>query len=392
MTYTNAEKMIKNAPLTDLADDLGQILNRLGNPEKRVGIIKIYGTSGKSSVCTLLSSVLSAAGYKVGRLTTPFVHSIPDSICIYEKPIPIDCFTKSADEVYKAVCDIKKSREDGKVFAPSNHSLLFATAFSAFADAGCDYALIEIPNDNVSHTVFNSPIISVICSTDSEESAKSICTRLDRNSKEIVSALQCREVYKIVSDKCAEINVRLTLPLKNSFLHMRSSIKRTEFTYNGRVYLNGCGAYYQTDNMLTVIEATEALRRCGIKIAGTDICSAVLYEGIPLRFEIISIMPTIIVDRANTKERRKALIESLKKLEIHVPTTPTVICDEDRTGISDEFIAADYPAEVFEISIKEMKKHLREILPKLDEESTLIILGSSEYCEATTKLIREILM
>ena len=390
MTHTNAEKMIKNAPATDFADDLGQILNRLGNPEKRVGIIKIYGTSGKSSVCTLLSSVLSAAGYKVGRLTTPFVRSISDSICVYEKPISKDFFTESADKVYKAVSDVKRSRADGAAFAPSAQSLLFATALSAFADLDCDYAIIEIPNDNISHTIFNSPIISVICSTGSEESAKSICARLDRNSKEVVSALQSREVYKIISDKCAEINTRLTLPIKNSFIHMRSSIKRTEFTYNGNTYLNGCGAYYQVCNMLTVIEATQALKRSGIKIAGTDICSAVLYEGIPLRFEIISIMPTIIVDRADTKERRSALIESLKKLYGHISSKPTVICCKDKAEISSDLAAMDYAADVIEIDIDNTKKYLRDLCPSLTEESTVIVIGSSDYCDQASKIIKEI--
>ena len=157
MTYTNAEKMIKNAPESDFAEDLAQILTELGNPEKSIGIIKVYGDSGKSSVCTLLSSVLSAAGFNVGRLTTPFVHSVPDSICVYEKPISIDFFAKSADKVYKAICAIRKRQDENVTFAPGMHAILYAVAFAAFCDAGCDYAVIEIPNDSVSHTVFGSP-------------------------------------------------------------------------------------------------------------------------------------------------------------------------------------------------------------------------------------------
>lgn len=392
MTYTNAEKMIKNAPETDVADDLGQVLNRLGNPEKRIGIIKVYGGSGKSSVCTLLSAVLSAAGYRVGRLTTPFVHSIPNSICIYEKPVSIDFFTKSADKVYKAICDIKKSDTEHVNFAPSKHTLLYATAFYAFGDADCDYAVIEIPTDNVSHSFLSSPLISVISSTDSADVAKSICAKLDRNGKEVVSAMQSREVYKIISDKCAETNTRLTMPIKNSFLFMGSAIKHTKFTYNGTIHSNGCGAYYQIYNLLTVLEAAESLRRCGIKIAGTDVCSAVLCEGIPLRFEIISVMPTIIVDRADTDERRKALVGSLKTLGNQISSKPIVICDKESKKTDEEFLLADIHTKISEVSKKELKKHLRGVLPTLDESSTLIILGSSEYCEESAKLTKEILM
>lgn len=392
MTHTNAEKMIKNAPLSDSADDLAQILSVLGNPHKNMGIIKIYGDSGKSSVCTLLSAVLSAAGFKAGRLTTPFVHSASDSICVYEKPVSIDFFAKSAEKVYKAICSIKKQDVEGENFNPGMYSILFAVAFVAFFDAGCDYAVIEIPSDSLSHTFFSSSIINVICTTHSIESAQKICSRLDRNSKEVVCAMQSREIYKIISDKCAETNTRLSMPLKNSFCFMSSAIKHIEFTYRGTPYSYGCGAFYQTYNLLTVLEAAEALRRLGIKIAGTDICSAVLCEGIPLRFEIISVMPTIIIDRADTDERRKALIISLKMLDNQISSKPIVICEKESKNISEEFALSDYKATVNAFSVKELKKHLRVVLPTLDEESTLIILGSSAYCEATTKLIREILM
>ena len=48
MTYTNAEKMIKKAPARGSAEHFGRLLFKLGNPEKRLKLIKIYGTSGKA--------------------------------------------------------------------------------------------------------------------------------------------------------------------------------------------------------------------------------------------------------------------------------------------------------------------------------------------------------
>ena len=392
MTHTNAEKMIKNAPVSDYPDDLAQILEELGNPHRNIGIIKVCGDSGKSSVCTLLSSVLSAAGLKTGRLVTPFIHSIADSICIYEKPISIDFFSKSADKVYKAINRIKKSRSENVSFEPGMYSVLYAVAFVAFCDAGCDHAVIEIPGDSLSHTALTSPVLSVISSVHSIESTQKICSRLDRNSKEVVCAVQSREIYKLISDKCAETNTRLSMPIKNSFCFMSSAVKHMEFTYRGTPYSSGCGAYYQTHNLLTVLEATEALRRLGIRITGTDICSAVLCEGIPLRFEIISVMPTIIVDRADTPDKRKAFLDTLKKLEGQISKTPTVICEKNSKSISDEFLSINLHAKSLETTEKELKKQLRSLCGELSEDSTLIVLGSSEYCETAAKLIKEALM
>lgn len=392
MTYTNAEKMIKSAPDTNSAEALGVLLQKLGNPERGIKLIKIYGTSGKSSVCALLSAVLNAAGYKAGRLTTPVIHSVPESLCIYERPLSIDFFTKSADKVYRAVCDIKKEPREGEELSFGKHDLLFALALTAFYDADCDFAVIEVPNGNLSHIMLGDPIISVISTVSDTDSAKSICARLDRNSKEIVTAVQSREVHKLIFDKCAELNTRFSMPLKNSFAFMSATAKHIEFTYGGKMYVNGCGAYYQANNMMTVLEAVDALKRGGVKIEGTDICSAVLSEGIPLRFEIISVMPTIIVDRADTEEKRSALIESMKRLGNGSSPQPTVICEKDGATVTEEFLNADYSAKLSEVGVKELKKHLKSEFSTLTEENTVIIIGSSEYCEAAAKLTREILM
>ncbi len=48
-----------------------QLLQKLDNPHQQVPIIHIAGTNGKGSVCAYLSSVLTEAGYRVGRYTSP---------------------------------------------------------------------------------------------------------------------------------------------------------------------------------------------------------------------------------------------------------------------------------------------------------------------------------
>ena len=392
MTYTNAEKLVKTAHQNDSADNLRKLLNALGSPERRFGIIKIFGESGKSSVTSMVSALLNGAGYRVGRLTTPVIGSIPDSLCVYEKSSPIKLFLDCAEKVYRAIVEIRKGSEEDADFSPSRNDLLYAIAFIFFAAVDCDVAVIEIPTENSSHTCFSSTALSVITSVHSEVTARRICARLDRNGKEIVSSMQEREIHKLISNKCAEINSRLTMPLRNSFVPMVSAIKHSEFSYGGRTYCVGCGAGFQIENLLTVLEASEALKRCGFKIAGTDICQAVLSKGIPLCFETVAVMPTVIVDRADTKERRCALIESLKALKENISRSPFIISECDKEEISSEFLAEGFEPTVSECDLKALKKTLREHKAKLDTESTLLILGNTEFCESGAKLIREILM
>ena len=39
------------------------LCEKLGNPQNRVEYIHVAGTNGKGSVCAMLSSILTAAGY-----------------------------------------------------------------------------------------------------------------------------------------------------------------------------------------------------------------------------------------------------------------------------------------------------------------------------------------
>ncbi|MBQ7294140.1 MAG: hypothetical protein IJW79_10425 [Clostridia bacterium] len=391
MTYTNAEKMILTAPAALSGGCLDQILNRLGSPEKNLKIIKIFGECGKSSVCSLLSATLSASAYKVGHVVTPFIHSVRNCVRIYERPISIELFSKSAEKVYKAVGVIKKEKEDTEEFTPSRSDLLFATAICAFYDSGCDAAIIELPPTDTSHTFLGKATVTVISSVYDPKIAFDICTHMDRDSGEVVSAIQERDVHKIIFDKCAELQIRFSTPLKSAFCFSSISVKRMEFTYKTKLFTIGCGAYYQIKNLLTVLEAVEALRRSSFRINGTDICSAILSEGLPLRFESISVMPNVIIDRADNSTRRKALIDTITKLKDYLSSPPFVVCESECEKIREEF-EAEYPdTKVFEVDSKIAKKSLKPLISSIAEENTVIVLGTSDYCEQMSKITKEIL-
>ena len=111
-----------------------------------------------------------------------------------------------------------------------------------------------------------------------------------------------------------------------------------------------------------------------------------------MRFEIVSVTPTIIIDRADSKQRREALIETYKMLGDNLSASPTIICEDAADVIYDEFSAGGISPQVLEIKTNGMKKALRPILKGLSEQDTIIVLGSSCYCETVAKTTREILM
>src|SRR3989344_7973451 len=58
------------------------LLDRIGNPEKRLKCIHVAGTNGKGSVCAMLQSILMESGYKVGMYTSPHLKKFNERIRI----------------------------------------------------------------------------------------------------------------------------------------------------------------------------------------------------------------------------------------------------------------------------------------------------------------------
>ena len=80
-----------------------QLLSSLGNPHHNVPIIHVAGTNGKGSVCAYLSSILTQAGYKVGRYTSPHLIDWNERICLNEQPISVEALQSLLIKVIDAI-------------------------------------------------------------------------------------------------------------------------------------------------------------------------------------------------------------------------------------------------------------------------------------------------
>jgi dihydrofolate synthase/folylpolyglutamate synthase len=45
-----------------------------GNPQDSLRFVHVAGTNGKGSFCSMLSSILTDAGYKTGLYTSPYIY------------------------------------------------------------------------------------------------------------------------------------------------------------------------------------------------------------------------------------------------------------------------------------------------------------------------------
>ena len=83
-------------------DTIERILSDIGNPQRDFKCIHIAGTNGKGSVAALLSTILEAAGYRVGRYTSPHLERFNERICINNQPVDDQAIVAAHDRVRRA--------------------------------------------------------------------------------------------------------------------------------------------------------------------------------------------------------------------------------------------------------------------------------------------------
>ena len=118
-------------------DRIQRLLGRLGDPQNQVPIVHVAGTNGKGSVCAYLTSVLSAAGYRVGRYTSPHLLTWNERICIGATPITDEQLWHHLKTVATAV-----AAEDTET--PTQIEVFTAAALSYFAAQAVDIAVVEV--------------------------------------------------------------------------------------------------------------------------------------------------------------------------------------------------------------------------------------------------------
>ncbi len=113
-----------------------KLLASLGNPHQKVPVIHVAGTNGKGSVCAYLSAILTEAGYRVGRYTSPHLVDWNERICLNEQPISLETLEKLLLQVQAAIQPDEES--------PTQFEVITAAAWLYFAQAQVDVAVVEV--------------------------------------------------------------------------------------------------------------------------------------------------------------------------------------------------------------------------------------------------------
>ena len=137
-----------------------RLLRAMGNPQHRFPTIHVTGTSGKGSTATLIASVLTAAGYRVGLRTSPFLQVATEKLQIGGRLIDGESFSRLTYHVL--TCAARGIGGEDRIGYAEAWS---AISFQWFADRAVDLAVIEVgAGGEFDSTNVIEPAVSVITS------------------------------------------------------------------------------------------------------------------------------------------------------------------------------------------------------------------------------------
>jgi dihydrofolate synthase / folylpolyglutamate synthase len=280
-TIPDIERLL--APFHQFGVNLGlsriqTLLTALGSPHLSVPIIHVAGTNGKGSVCAYLSTILSAAGYRVGRYTSPHLVDWNERICINNEPISTESAVIVLDRVIAAI--------DPTTPTPTQFEIVTAAMWLYFAQSQVDIAVIEVGlGGRLDATnVCDHPLATVIVSIDLEhwqqlgdtiaKIAGEKAGILKPNCPAIIGTLP-PDAIEVVAKRIADLNCPATwvkparkIPKPRSIpetLLLSDSLPWVEF--DGIEYPLALLGEMQLTNSALAIATIQTLRQVGWKIS-----------------------------------------------------------------------------------------------------------------------------
>lgn len=115
------------------------LLAAMGGPHAGIAGALIAGTNGKGSVQAMVSSMLSAAGYRVGQAPKPHLVEYRERILVGGEPIAPDDLARLVSRVLAVAHRVPR-----RLGPPTEFELLTAAAFAWFDEQRVDLAVVEV--------------------------------------------------------------------------------------------------------------------------------------------------------------------------------------------------------------------------------------------------------
>jgi dihydrofolate synthase/folylpolyglutamate synthase len=329
-------------PESKIEPTLGRIaalVDLLGDPQRAYPVVHVAGTNGKTSTARMIDALLTEAGLRTGRYTSPHLQRATERITVDGEPITPARYVEVYREIqpYIELVDSKRAEGEPRL---SKFEVLTAMAFAAFADAPVDVAVLETGlGGRWDATNVADGAVSVITpvAVDHAEYLGSELTGIAGEKAGIIKpgsiavlAGQLAEVAEVLLARCTEVGATVARQgLEFGVLRRIKAVGGQLLRLQGLggpyndVFLPLHGAH-QADNAVVALAGAEALLGAGASRAldAEAVRAAFARVSAPGRLERLRAPsapgpgepasgPTVLVDAAHNPHGARALAEAI---------------------------------------------------------------------------------
>ncbi|MGD8833862.1 MAG: folylpolyglutamate synthase/dihydrofolate synthase family protein [Desulfobacteraceae bacterium] len=297
-------------------ESITAVLAYLGKPQDDYRIIHIAGTNGKGSVAAMLSTILHAAGYRVGCYTSPHLEHFNERICINNQAIGNDEIMSAYEKVQQA-----PQPERGLTF----FEFTTAMALYTFSRRKVDWAVIEtgmggrldatnavcpqltiITNISLEHKSYLGTTLAAIAGEKAGiiKANTPLITGVSQPSARKVILQQAAERRAPAYLKGRDFRCRRLGEKRLSYFGMHHTLRNITLGLSGR---------HQIDNAALALAACETLSQSGkAELSSDTIAKGLKLTKWPGRLEVASERPYVILDGAHNLMAARKLAQYLK--------------------------------------------------------------------------------
>lgn len=328
MNYNDAVKYINKIPRYGTQTGVIRaryLLDKLEHPEKKMKIIHVAGTNGKGSVCSYLSNIICANGYKVGLFTSPHLLKVNERIQINQRMISDELFLESFHVVFK----IKQELSLEGLCEITFFDFLFAMAIYIFQKEEVEYVILEtgLGGRYDATNAIDHPILSIITSISLDhteilgdtigkiayEKAGIIKTKVP-----VIYLDQNAEASSIIQEIANQMETKYIKISSSQWEIMKNNGKHIDFLLHNR--------YYKCDVFQISSPAEYQVMNCSIALCAIKVIEELnlgtfdihlIKEGVRDTFwegRMEEIMSNVLIDGAHNPDGIQTCIQSLQTI------------------------------------------------------------------------------
>ena len=319
-------------------ENIRNLLNFLGHPQKEFPCVLIAGTNGKGSVAAFTESIMRKAGYRTGLYTSPHLIKVEERIKVHGEQITQYDFARLTNKVRHAIGALlfNTTNKINKLKLqrhPTHFEILTAIALLYFAERQIEIAVVEVGlGGRLDATNIIDPVLAVITSIsfDHQTYLGKDLESIPREKIGIIKKMPPRKysyssylpvvcsstnktVIKLVKQHCKRNQAQFISAFQDlNFKILNHSLETTLLgiepvlgkKFKLKIPLPGT---HQVNNVLAAIQIIEILNKTGFKVSAFALERGVSQTVWPGRLEIRRTSPQIILDGAHNIQAAKSV-------------------------------------------------------------------------------------